>query len=85
MSDFRYSLEKYSGMKSRFICPHCGKRELVRYIDLEMGNYVDENVGKCNRIENCGYHFTPKMFFEKNGIFRTYFTEKRIEIIEKET
>jgi predicted RNA-binding Zn-ribbon protein involved in translation (DUF1610 family) len=85
MSNFRYSLEKYSGMKSRFICPNCGKKELVRYIDLETGNYIDETVGKCNRIENCGYHFTPKMFFEKNGISRTYFTEKRFEVIKKET
>ena len=71
-------------MKSRFICPNCGKKELVRYIDLETGNYIDETVGKCNRIENCGYHFTPKMFFEKNGISRTYFTEKRFEVIKND-
>jgi len=33
MTYIRYSLEKYSGMKSRYFCPECDKKTLTRYID----------------------------------------------------
>jgi hypothetical protein len=39
----------------------------VRYIDLETNQYIAENVGKCNRDIQCGYHYTPKQYFEKHG------------------
>ena len=68
MKNFRYNLEKYSGPSSRYICPQCGQKEFVRYIDNETKNHLNENVGRCNRIEKCGYHFTPKMYFDKSGI-----------------
>ena len=67
MSNFRFSLEKYSGFKSRFHCPNCNKREFTRYIDNAIWNYIDDSVGRCNRIEKCGYHKTPKMFYEESG------------------
>lgn len=67
MKNFRYRLEKYSGSSSRYICPQCGKKEFVRYIDIETKNHLNEFVGRCNRIEKCGYHFTPRIYFEKNG------------------
>lgn len=61
-----YHLEKYSGLKSRFTCPACGKhKEFVRYIDHE-GNYLNNSVGKCNRQVKCGYHKTPKQYFSEN-------------------
>lgn len=55
-------------MKSRYICPNCGRREFVRYVDNSSGEYVSDTVGKCNRIEKCGYHLPPRIFFENENI-----------------
>ena len=40
---------------------------LQRYIDTENNNaYIADNVGKCNRLDKCGYHYTPRQYFEDN-------------------
>ena len=40
---------------------------LQRYIDTENSNqYIADNVGKCNHLDKCGYHYTPKQYFEDN-------------------
>lgn len=61
MNQYRYALEKYqSGGKNRYTCPSCGKRKkYTRYIDKETGNYLPEEFGKCERLNNCGYHVNP--------------------------
>lgn len=51
MKQFKFSLEKYRGTSSRHICPNCGKKEFVRYVNNETEEYLEEYVGKCNRIE----------------------------------
>ena len=28
--------------------------------------YINDNVGKCNRLDKCGYHYTPKQYFTDN-------------------
>ena len=39
----------------------------TRYIDTENNNqYINDNVGKCNRLDKCGYHYTPKQYFADN-------------------
>jgi len=65
-----YILEPYKSLKSRFVCPNCQKREKTfsLYIDTETRDYIDPSVGRCNRESNCGYHYTPKQYFEKNNI-----------------
>lgn len=64
--NYRYQLE--SGGKHLFTCPSCGKQKvLVRYIDTEAGKYVADNVGRCNREINCGYHYKPKQFFQDSS------------------
>lgn len=68
MQDIRYSLEKYKGRSTRYFCPNCNKRTFTRYIDYQTGKHISENTGRCNRVEKCGYHFSPKMYFEKNGV-----------------
>lgn len=63
MDNFKFTLEKYSGKNSRFTCPKCGKpNEFTRYVNSDTGEYIDDTVGKCNRIDKCGYHFTPKQY-----------------------
>lgn len=78
---YRYSLDK---SPKKFECPQCLKKRLVRYIDSKTDDYVDHKVGRCDREVNCGYHFSPKMYFEGNNInFKNYYvpTIEKKEII----
>jgi hypothetical protein len=60
------TLEKYHGTKSRHTCPTCGSRNcFVRYVGDD-GNYLSDDVGRCNRESKCGYHKKPKEFFADN-------------------
>jgi hypothetical protein len=68
---YRYTLEPYKGMNSRYRCPapNCGKdKTFSLYIDTETGEHISPNVGRCNRESNCGYHYTPKQYFLDNNI-----------------
>ena len=68
MSNYRYQLERYRGRGSRYTCPQCGRKQsFTRYIDTHNNNiYISDNVGKCNRLDKCGYHYTPKQYFTDN-------------------
>ena len=56
--DYRYSLMKGS---KKFICPSCGQKKFVPYVD-ENKNIVDvEKWGRCERKDSCGYCEYPKM------------------------
>lgn len=58
--DYKYQLDKSS---KKYICPRCGKKSFVLYLD-EAGNPLDEEVGKCDRKDNCNWHYTPKQYFQ---------------------
>ena len=77
MKDFQYSLEKYTGINTRYQCPGCGnKKSFVRYLDNETGLHIADNVGRCNRENSCGYHYTPKEFFQNKGCrYSNYFQD----------
>ena len=78
--DFKYILEPYKGIKTRHTCPACNKKnQLARYIDIETLQALSYNVGRCNREVNCGYHYTPKQFFEDNPDNKEEFTTKKPE------
>lgn len=63
MNQHSYSLQKYSGTRSRFECPACGQKHcFTRYVD-EDGNFLSELVGRCDHESSCGYHYTPKDYF----------------------
>ncbi len=66
MKNYSFQLETYTGRKSRHTCPNCNKREFTRYVDAN-GNYLADEVGRCNREIECGYHYTPKHFFDEKG------------------
>ena len=60
----RYRLEPYSN-KQKTICPSCGQKTFVHYLDTETGGRVHEGLyGKCDREIECTYHlrvpFEPK-------------------------
>ena len=80
MSEYRYILQPYTGRNSRFTCPKCNKpNQLTRYIDSETGEALANYVGKCNRIDKCGYHYSPKQYFSDNGI-----KPERTEVLSKQ-
>ncbi len=59
-------LETYHGTKSRHTCPACNSKGVfVRYQD-ERGEYLSNDVGRCNRESKCGYHYKPKQYFADN-------------------
>ena len=64
----RFTLQPYTGIKSRFKCPECQHRNktFTRYIDTETGKTLADHVGRCDRENNCGYHYTPSEFFKAN-------------------
>ena len=66
MNNFRYKLQIYSGPNSKWNCPNCLQKTLVRYIDSETDQYINDEVGRCDREVKCGYHFTAKQYFEAN-------------------
>ena len=70
MANHRYILEPYKGMKTRYACPLCNSREktFTRYVDTMTNEYINFNVGKCSRDNNCGYHYPPKQYFQDNNI-----------------
>ena len=53
-------------MNSRYNCPSCGKKSFARYIDTSTSQHLDGSCGRCNRENNCGYHYTPKQYFQDN-------------------
>lgn len=66
-SDYKYILEPYKGQRTRYNCPGCGKaHQFTRYIETETGQLLGFQVGKCNRENKCGYHYSPSQFFRDN-------------------
>lgn len=60
MKTYRYRLEPYKGVGSRYTCPQCGKqRVFVRYIDTYTNQHLGHDIGRCNREVECGYHKPP--------------------------
>lgn len=70
MNDYKYILEPYKGLNSRYNCPNCQRpnKTFSRYINTDTGEQLHPNVGRCNRESNCGYHYTPKQYFQDNNI-----------------
>lgn len=67
MNEHRFALEPYRTPASRYTCPSCGeKRMFSRYIDIETRQQLADHVGRCNREQNCGYHYTPSQYFHSN-------------------
>lgn len=61
--NYHYHLQPYTGPSSRYTCPICGRtREFTLYVD-ELNRPIHSTVGKCNRLNKCGYHYTPRQYF----------------------
>lgn len=62
---YRYTLARCTGNRKKFICPNCGQRTFVRYVDVETGKPLGEGIGRCDREINCGYHKKPRDYFSE--------------------
>ncbi|MDO9256954.1 MAG: DUF6371 domain-containing protein [Bacteroidales bacterium] len=59
-----FTLEPYKSPSTRHTCPSCGAiRQFAKYINTETSEYLADHVGRCNREQNCTYHYTPKQYF----------------------
>jgi hypothetical protein len=56
MEKYRFQLEKGS---KKHICPKCGKRRFVGFIDTSTGHYLPAIYGRCDREANCNYFLSP--------------------------
>lgn len=84
MNDYRYTLEPYNGMKTRYHCPNCNKKGVfTKYIDTQTNEHLNDAVGKCSRLIKCGYHYAPKQYFDDNNMsFDTSINSKVISRVK---
>lgn len=60
-----YKLAQLDKSSKKYICPQCQKKSFVYYLSLD-GTPVDERVGRCDREDNCAYHYTRKQYYTDN-------------------
>ena len=66
-----YQLDRYQGIATRDVSYQCcSKYTFTKYIDTNNNTYVNDKVGKNNLIDKCGYHYTPRQYFEDNPWLR---------------
>ena len=65
MSNYNTYLDT-SSKKNR--CPYCHQKTLTLYLTSDKKEIINENVGRCDRENKCGYHYPPKQFYADNNI-----------------
>lgn len=71
---YRFRLKKCNS-RTKLTCPSCGqKHRFVPYYDTEGKITFPDYVGRCDREDNCRYHYTPGTYFQehpdaKKGLF----------------
>ena len=50
---------KLDTSSKKFRCPACGRTRMVRFVN-EAGEYADEEFGRCDREQSCGYMLRPE-------------------------
>jgi len=64
--NYRYKLEK-GNIRTKTTCPVCKTpKSFVRYIDTETNEYLNDEVGICDRRINCNHHYKPSDYFKDN-------------------
>ena len=69
---YRFVLERYRGRATRYECPVCHRKGVfTRYVDTQNNNiYVSPDVGKCSRLDKCGFHYTPRQYYDDHPWLR---------------
>ena len=81
MNDYRFKLQPYKGISTRYTCPECKqKRCFSRYIDTEGRIQFPSYVGRCDHEQRCGYHYTPSDYFKEHPQEREQPSEERMPV-----
>ena len=57
-------LQPYKGKSTRHTCPACKDAySFTLYLDGNTAQPIHTIVGKCNHENKCGYHYTPRQYF----------------------
>jgi hypothetical protein len=64
---YKYSLDKSS---KKFVCPSCGKKSFVKYINIEDNSYLEDKYGRCDRESSCKYKQHP----QQNSVISEFVT-----------
>lgn len=59
MSEYPFRYEKHP--KKKGVCPNCGQKDQFRFYEDYLGNRMSNIFGKCERVNNCGYHKAPPL------------------------
>ncbi|MDP2174626.1 MAG: DUF6371 domain-containing protein [Bacteroidota bacterium] len=82
-----FILDNRSG-KKKYDCPNCHhKKKFTRYVHPETFEELNDDVGKCDRIEKCNYHYHYSEYFKNNPNIdkSAYISNKPTTFIVKET
>ena len=61
MTAYPWYLEKTS---KKYRCPSCkAEKRFKRYVFAHNNEYIHDLVGRCDRENSCGYHYSPKEYF----------------------
>lgn len=85
MNNYKFSLKRYHRSIEKLTCPSCGhKHRFSPYIDNATGKIIDPECGRCDRINHCGYHLTPREFFRQHPEMLDT-KGKNVEYVRRET
>lgn len=68
IKDHRYILDATRGTSTKTTCPQCGRKKCFKlYVDTETNEYVADHCGRCDHEQSCGYHYTPRQYYQDNA------------------
>lgn len=71
-------LQPYKGKSTRHTCPACkAVQSFTLYLDGNTGQPIHPTVGKCNHENKCGYHYTPRQYFNDHPEKKKEQTQKQ--------
>jgi len=77
-------LQPYKGKSTRHTCPACKtKYAFTLYLYGNTGQPIHPTVGKCNREIKCGYHYTPRQYFDEHPEYKN--TQSKTQIPNNHT
>lgn len=51
----------------KVICPQCGRKTFVNYLNPNGTPVADGVCGRCDRKDNCGWHYPPRDYYKDSG------------------